>query len=120
MRTTSGACTLTAKQVGHGEPVEIRQLDVEQHDVGAQPLHFVERVVSAGSLADNVETFRLQQRAGSIAERLMVVNNQHGRAHHTQSSQTAGPSASWPPTSRSRAMWIGSVTESPTVHSGDG
>ena len=54
------------QQVGHSEAVKIRELDVEQHDVGAQPLHFVERVASAGSLADNVETLRLQsERAAS-------------------------------------------------------
>ena len=67
--------------LGHGEAVEVGKLDIEQHDVRAQPLGFDERRPSVGGFSQDGEPLRLEQRARRLPERFVVVDDQHGRTH---------------------------------------
>ena len=62
--------------LGNQEAVDVRQLHVEQHDLGAELSGGRDRGGSVGSLADDVEAGRLEQRAGCGPESGVVVDDE--------------------------------------------
>ena len=67
--------------LGHGEAVETGKLDVEQDDVGSQPLGLRQRFGAARGLAHDHEPLRLEERACGHPEVVVIVDDEHGRPH---------------------------------------
>src|SRR3954447_22013343 len=63
------------------EPVDARELHVEQHDLRVEPCRLLERGLAVLCLADDVESLRLEQRARRDAEARMVVDDEDGGGH---------------------------------------
>ena len=67
--------------VGHDEPVDVGQLNVNQDDVGPSVPCLGDGLGPVTSLTDDDESFRLQHGPGGTAEVFMVVDDQHRRPH---------------------------------------
>jgi len=67
---------LAGELLRHLEPVEIRQLDVEQHHVGLELTRRGKRRPAVLRLADDVEALGLEQPPGNAAEPVVVVHDQ--------------------------------------------
>jgi hypothetical protein len=67
--------------LGHGEPVEVGQVDVEQHDVRAEAAGLVDAALAVRGLADHVVALRLQEHARRRPEGRVVVDDEDGRGH---------------------------------------
>src|SRR5204862_5553320 len=76
---------------GDLEAVEIGHVDVEQHDVGTELLREAQRAVPVLGFADDVEIIALEEATRTVAERLVVVDDQDGR--HPRSHRSACGSA---------------------------
>ena len=63
--------------LSHGQPVEIRQVDVEEDDLGPQDGDSTQRPRSIGRFADYVEALGLEQRRGRGSKGRVVVNDEH-------------------------------------------
>ena len=79
--TTVGGSRTAASRSATVKAVDVGKLDVEQHDVRAQPLELDERRPSVGGSSQDYEPLRLEQRAHRLPEGLVVVDDQHRRAH---------------------------------------
>ena len=66
---------------GDVEAVDVGQLDVEQHEVGAQALGLGDPGRAVGRLADDVEPLGLEQHAGARTEGGVVVDDEDGQGH---------------------------------------
>jgi len=69
------------KLLRNRETVEAGQLDVEQDDVGLEYRDSLDGLASVDGLTYDLETLRLEQGAGRRSEALMVIDDEHGRAH---------------------------------------
>lgn len=67
--------------LGHCEPVQVGQPDIEHDGAGAQLLNSGNSVGSGGGLADHLESVGFQQCACRDPELAMVVHDQHGWPH---------------------------------------
>ena len=66
----------------HGEPVEVRELHVQEHDVRAQSLRRLDRPTGVLGLTDDlVEPVRLEQLPAPTTKPRVVVDDQHGHRH---------------------------------------
>jgi hypothetical protein len=63
----------------HLEPVEVRQLYVEEHHVRVELLRLLEGSDPIFCLADDLETFGLKEGAGRRSKARVVVNDQDAR-----------------------------------------
>jgi hypothetical protein len=61
--------------------VQVRELDVEQDDVGLQVGYGRDRRRAVGRLANNVETRRLQQRTRRRSEGGVIIDDEDRPAH---------------------------------------
>ena len=66
---------------GDLEAVDSGQLDVEEHDVGAQDGDRLQGALPVGCLTDNLETGALEDAAGRVSEASVVVNDHQGHCH---------------------------------------
>jgi hypothetical protein len=66
---------------GHRKAVQVGKLNVEQNDLRSEPLDRGERLGAVGGFTDDREPLCLEQRARRLAEIVVVVHDQHGRAH---------------------------------------
>ena len=67
--------------LGDLEAVEVREVDVEQHQVGMQPTGLHDRRRAVRRLADDVVALGLQQHPGGRPEGRMIVDDENGGAH---------------------------------------
>jgi hypothetical protein len=67
---------LAGQPGGYFEPVQIRKLDIKQHQLGPQPGRLGQRCFAVGCLADHVEPVSLQERPGRPAKPWMIVDDQ--------------------------------------------
>jgi hypothetical protein len=67
--------------LGHYEPIEARQLDIEKNDAWAKRGNGRECLGSVGGLTEDFEALGLQKRAGGISESLVIVDYDDGRTH---------------------------------------
>ena len=87
--TTAGAPWFAVMRCGDREAVEVREVDVEQHEIGVQLPRRRDPAGAVRRLADHVVALRLEQHAGGRAERRVVVDDEDGRHHYFQYSVTA-------------------------------
>ena len=66
---------------GHLEAIHIRQLDVQEDDLGPHRTGGSKRGFPVDRLADDVETIRLQQVPRPCTEALMVVDDEQPDRH---------------------------------------
>ena len=83
MSTTRGGRAHRRESLGHLEAVHAGQLHVEQDDIRAEPLDGVERRLAVLDVADDLEALELEERTRRRAEVLVVVDDQHRRAHRS-------------------------------------
>ena len=74
----------------HFEAVDVRQLDVEQHDRRAEPLGFGDAALAVRRLADDVVSLRRQQGTRGASERSVIVDDEHGASHAGDRRQLCG------------------------------
>jgi len=65
----------------HREPVDARELDVQQHDLRPEPLGLGDGLGSVPGLAHHGVAVGLQQRSRGVTELLVVINDQNRHAH---------------------------------------
>jgi len=63
------------------EPVEVREVDVEQDDVGVQVARGLQAVAPSIALADDVEAVVLEQQARCGSEARVIVDDEDLRGH---------------------------------------
>jgi len=68
------------------EPVEIRKLHIDKHEVRVELLHGPERGGSVAGLADHLKALRLQKCSGEGAETRVVVNDENRSGHASEAS----------------------------------
>src|SRR6185436_12254886 len=106
------------------EAVQVRHADVQDDDVGTQPLRLVARFAPVDGLADELPALlRLEQRAQALADDLVVVGDEDAdrlRLHGASGNETlmVAPrspesTSSEPPSWRTRARMPGNPTPSP-------
>ena len=78
--TMSGPLPFVRRR-GDVEAVDVRQLDVEQHEVGPQAARLGDAGGAVGGLADDVEALRLQQHARARTKGGVVVDDEDGQSH---------------------------------------
>jgi hypothetical protein len=61
----------------HLEAIEVRQLNVEHDDLGAEAIRSSERGRCVFSLADDIKAFCLQERPRECPEASVIVDDQH-------------------------------------------
>src|SRR5436305_11180804 len=76
-----GTWLIVAHTAGDLEAVDVRQLDVEQDQVGSERPALLDRRAPVLSLADDVEALRLEQQLGARAEGGVIVDDQDRRGH---------------------------------------
>jgi hypothetical protein len=81
----------------HRKPVEVRQMDVEQHDLRTQFRRGGDRGRSVFGFADHLEISRLEECARRSSEGGMIVNDQHRPAHLANSGRGRPLSHQCPP-----------------------
>ena len=84
---TPGPSRHASERGTHVESGHVRELDVEEDEIGPELPHGLERRDAVGGLAHDVEPLGLEHRTGRRPEARMVVDDQHG-AGHMRSSQT--------------------------------
>src|SRR5256885_9560064 len=72
------------------EPIQVGKVHVEQHELGVQLGRRLQRGGPALGLADHVEPLGLEEQAGARAERRVVVHDQDGMRHVTDSARNQG------------------------------
>ena len=82
--------------LGHGEPIQIRQLDVEQDNLGPQDGDSTHRLRSIGRFTDDVEALGLEQRSGRGSEGRMVVDDEHRWTHAADRATGHRRGTLWP------------------------
>ena len=60
------------------------QVDVDEHDVGMQIRHPLDRFGAIGGHAGDVNSFSVEQMASSLKELRIVVDNQEAESHSDQ------------------------------------
>ena len=79
------------------EPVDVGQLNIEQHDLGLEAAGLRERGRAVGGLAHHVEALRFEEDSRSCAERRMVVHDQDPVTHvHKSGFGAAALQYGWP------------------------
>ena len=91
--TTTGAASSRGELLADREPVDVRQLDVQQHERRLERARRRQRRGAVVRLADDLEPAGLQQRAGERAEVGVVVDDQDGRAHAAIVARRPGPTS---------------------------
>ena len=81
VRTTAGAPSTLGDARRDVEAVEVREVDVEQHEVGVQLAGRSDGAEAVRRLADHVEALALQQEASGRPEGRVVVDDEDLRAH---------------------------------------
>jgi hypothetical protein len=67
--------------LGHDHAVQIRQMDVEQNDLGPQDGDGLHGPCPVRRLTDNVEALGPKQRSSRRPKGRMVIHDEHGGAH---------------------------------------
>ena len=75
--TTAGGSTRAGEDGGNREAVDIRKLNVEQHEVGAQLTARADRLGPVGGLPHDQEPVRRQDLARDRSEGRMIVDDQY-------------------------------------------
>ena len=78
---TVGCSAYAGDLLADVEPVDVGQLDVEQHHLGPQAAALVQRARPVDRLADDLEPLGLQHHAGAGPERGVVVDDEDPVAH---------------------------------------
>jgi hypothetical protein len=81
----------------HRKPVEVRKMDVEQHDLRTQFRRGGDRGRSVFGFADHLEISGLEECARRSSEGGMIVNDQHRPAHLANSGRGRPLSHQCPP-----------------------
>ena len=83
-RITVGASSLAREPRRDVEAVDVGQLHVEQHHLGAEAAGLRQRLGAVGGFADHVEALGFEQHARAGAERRMVVDDEDPWTHGGQ------------------------------------
>ena len=86
MRGGSGSA---ASRSATAKPSRSGKLDVQQHDLRPQAVDSCERVDTARDRGDDVESLRLEQGGRGFAKAVVVVDDEHARAHAAMVAEVA-------------------------------
>ena len=63
------------------DAVDVRQPEIQQHEIGAQELGGRQALAARGALAHDVEPVGFQQRTGGATESGVIVDDENGLGH---------------------------------------
>ena len=81
------AAGAAAQAPGDLDPVEVRQADVEQHDLWAKPLDGFQPFGAGAALADHVEAVGFEQGSRGVAEPGVIIDYENGLRHRDQNAR---------------------------------